>query len=145
MRQGDGAVVDVQNLAYALTQVVHNFGAATVVGAAVFARWPQPLSPEIRRVLAWLVLTGWMAQAASGAGFGAISIAFYGRPPDIHGIAVAALLVKVGCAIAGFLLAAVYLRFSARWTDDGRDAAWNGLIALAATALTAAAFLRWFS
>ena len=52
------------------------------------------------------MMAGWAAQAASGGAFGFVSWLYYGRFPDIHGIAVAAL---------------------------------------AATALTAAAVLRWFS
>lgn len=137
--------MDLQNLAYALTQVAHNFGAASVVGGAVFARWPTRPSPQTRRALAWLVLAGWAVQGASGAGFGAISFTFYGQFPDIHGIAIAALVVKMGCAALGFLLAAAYLRLGAGWPEQRCDMAWNGLIALAATALSAAAFLRWFS
>jgi hypothetical protein len=138
-------MVDGQNLAYALTQVVHNFGAAFVVGGAVFARWPAWQPRGAQRRLAWLVLLGWAAQAASGAGFGAISYAYYGQFPDIHGIAIAALATKMACAVAGFLLAALYLRREARWPERNRSAAWAGSAVLAAIALTAAAFLRWFS
>jgi hypothetical protein len=136
--------VDTQNLAYALIQVIHNFGAAAVVGGAVAACWPVRAEPNRRR-LAWLVLAGWATQAASGAGFGTISYAYYGQFPDIHGIAVAALGVKMSCAAAGFALAAAYLRLEGGWSERGRSAAWLVLVALAATALTAAAFLRWFS
>lgn len=137
--------MDLQNLAYALTQVVHNFGAASVVGSTVAARWPARQTPQARHILARLALAGWAVQAASGAGFGAISFAFYGQFPDISPIAVTALLVKIACAGLGFLLAAAYLRFSTRWSEQRCDMAWNGLMALAATAFTAAAFLRWFS
>lgn len=137
--------MDPQNLAYALTQVAHNFGAAAVAGGAVFARWPARQARETRRRLARLVLAGWALQAASGAGFGAVSYAYYGQFPDIHGIAVAALLTKIACAAAGLVLAAVYLKLESGWPEARRDAVWTGLAALAATALTAAAFLRWFS
>lgn len=137
--------MDLQNLAYALTQVAHNFGAVAVVGGPLFARWPLRLDEMARRRLAWLVLVGWMVQGASGAGFGAISYAYYGAFPDIHGIAVAALLLKMGCAVAGFLLVTVVLRKGERWPAPRHNAAWTGLLALGVTALTAAAFLRWFS
>lgn len=137
--------MDVQNLAYALTQVVHNFGAVATVGGAMAARWPVRAGARDRRRFAWLVLVGWAAQAVSGFAFGTISYASYGQLPDIHGIAVAALGLKMACAATGLVLTATYLRREDRWTERGRDAAWLLLIALAATALTAAAFLRWFS
>jgi hypothetical protein len=85
------------------------------------------------------------AQAASGAAFGGVSWLYYGRFPDIHGIAVAALLIKLACAAAGFMLAAAYLYRGAGWRERAQQATWRALAALAATALTAAAFLRWFS
>ena len=74
--------VDVQNLGYALTQVVHNFGASAVIGGAIASLWLAP-RPEMDRSLGWLVLSGWAAQMASGATFGAISFYYYGQFPDI--------------------------------------------------------------
>lgn len=136
--------MDPQNLAYALTQILHNFGAVAVTGGAVAARWPMQ-SFDRRRALAWLVLAGWGTQAASGALFGAISHAAYGQFPDIHGIALAALFLKMGCAATGFGLAASVLAFGGGWSEPRRALAWSALVALAATALCAAAFLRWFS
>lgn len=135
--------MDLQNLAYAAIQVVHNFGAVAVVGGAVFAWWRE--GAAIRKSLAWVVLTGWAAQAASGGAFGGISWLYYGRFPDIHGIAVAALLVKMGCAAVGFTLAAAYLYRGIGWSERVQLATWRWLATLAATALIAAAFLRWFS
>ncbi len=137
--------MDLENLAYALTQVAHNFGAVVVVGGALLARWPVRLEPAIQHKLGWMVLGGWTVQGASGMTFGAISYAYYGQFPDLHGIAIAALLLKVLCAAAGFVLAAIYLRYSFRWSNTRCDHVWSGLFALAATALTAAAFLRWFA
>jgi hypothetical protein len=137
--------VDIQNLAYALTQVVHNFGAVATVGGAAVAHMPGRTGSRDRRRFARLVLVGWAAQAASGVAFGTISYASYGQLPDIHGIALAALGLKMACAATGLVLTATYLRCEDRWTERGRDAAWLLLVALAATALTAAAFLRWFS
>ena len=86
-----------------------------------------------------------MAQAGSGALFGAISLHYYGQFPDLHGTAVAALRVKVACALAGFVIAALFLRRAERWGEGARRRAWNLLAALAVVALAAAAFLRWFS
>ena len=130
--------MDPQNLAYALVQLVHNFGAAA-------ARWLARDVPATQRRLAWLVLGGWLAQAASGAGFGAISYHFYGQFPDIHAIARIALLLKMACAAGGVLLAAGYLRRAANWLPGRRATVWNMLLTLGVTALASAAFLRWFA
>lgn len=135
----------LQDLLYALTQVVHNLGAVAVTGGAILARWPVQQGPSVQRPLAWLVLLGWALQAASGATLGAISWAFYGRFPDLHGVALAALLLKMACAATGFVLAAVYLKYASAWTLQRQVAVWRGLVALALAALSAAAFLRWFS
>lgn len=137
--------MDLQNLSYAAVQVVHNFGAATVVGSPLAALTLAREHLDMQRKLAWLVLAGWVAQLASGAGFGAVSFYNYGKFPDLHGIAVAALAIKVACAgLALFLLLAM-IRTGANWTGKGRHRAWHALTGLGATALTAAAFLRWFS
>jgi len=133
-----------ENLAYALTQVVHNFGAAAVLGGAVFALWPV-LRQEYGRSFAWLILVGWSAQIASGAVFGLTSFYYYGETPDLGRIAIAALAVKVAAAIMGFLLAAFYLVRGREWDHVRVKRAFRVLAALGATALTAAAFLRWFS
>lgn len=133
--------MDGQNLAYTATQIIHNFGAVAVVGGAACAlAWREA---TVQRRLAWIVLIGWATQAASGATFGAISFYHYGKFPDIHGIAIAALGVKMTCAALGFALAAwqLYARPSAA---PGRHA-WLVLCSLGALALSSAAVLRWFS
>ena len=133
--------MDGQNLAYAVTQIVHNFGAVAVVGGVVCAlAWRDA---AVQRRLAWIVLAGWATQAASGATFGAISFYHYGKFPDIHGIAVAALGVKIICAAFGFTLAAWQL-FTHPSAVSGRHA-WITLFILGALALSSAAVLRWFS
>ena len=136
--------MDAQNLGYALTQVVHNFGAAAVVGGALAALWLCP-RPEFERLLCWSVCLGWLAQIVSGSAFGAISYYYYGRFPDIAGIAVAALAIKVGCAVTAILLAVWFLLGASGWRETRRRGVWHALAGLGATALTAAAFLRWFS
>lgn len=136
--------MDLQSLAYAAIQVVHNFGAVAVVGSAVAALWMGE-GGRSRAPLAWIMLLGWGAQAASGGAFGAVSWLYYGHFPDLHGIAVAALLTKVVCAVTGFGLAARYLYRGQRWSGAARSRAWRVLTALAVVALSAAAFLRWFS
>ena len=137
--------MDLQNLAYALTQVVHNFGAVAIVGGAIYGRSLRGAAASALRRSAWLILIAWSAQAISGAGFGAISYAYYGQFPDIHGIAVAALYLKMACAFLGFALAVAMLRAQARWPGTRQAAVWSGQAMLGVVALTAAAFLRWFS
>lgn len=138
-------MIALENLDYSVVQVVHNFGAAAVVGGAVFALYPAAQAVSVQRKLAWLVGTGWAVQALSGMGFAVVSYYFYEKLPDIHGIALAALLIKMLCAVCGFSIAAIYLRYAAGWTAGQHRVAWQLLIALGVTALTAAAFLRWFA
>jgi hypothetical protein len=135
----------LENLAYALTQVLHNFGAVVVVGGAAAALWAPALPYISEKRLRRLVGIGWAVQIASGVGFGAVSYYFYGRLPDIHGVAVAALAIKVTCAVSGLGLAVLSLSRGDRWTDAKRRFLWRALAFLAITALAAAAFLRWFS
>lgn len=137
--------MDLQNLGYALVQVAHNFGAVAVTGGALAGLSLLRAGARLPGWLGALVLAGWAVQVASGAGFGGISYAYYGRFPDLHGIAIAALGIKMLCAASGFLLVAAYLKFATGWSAAGGRRTWTALIALAATALTAAAFLRWFS
>jgi len=133
-----------ENLAYALTQVVHNFGAVGVLGGALFALWPIPRL-ESGRAFAWLILVAWGAQIASGGLFGLTSLYYYGETPDLSSIAMAALAIKVAAAITGFLLAAFYLLRGEEWDRMRVRRTFMNLAALGAVALTAAAFLRWFS
>lgn len=137
--------MQLENLSYALTQVIHNFGAVAVVGGAFSALKSRPDQVRLQTCMAWLVLLAWGAQVASGVIFGAVSYYFYGEFPDLHAVAVGALAIKVLCAVSGFVLAALYLRGALQWSKKGRYRAWHALVGLGATALTAAAFLRWFS
>lgn len=137
--------MQLENLSYALTQVIHNFGAAAVVGGAFFALKARPEQLQLKHCMAWLVLIAWGTQAASGLIFGSISFFFYGEFPDLHQTAFIALLIKIACAAGGFILAALYVRGAKQWSETGRQRAWHALTGLGATALTAAAFLRWFS
>ena len=133
--------MDIQNLAYAITQIVHNFGAVAVVGGSASALARNDAGTQ--RGLAWLVLAGWLVQALSGGTFGAISYYYYAKFPDIHGIAVAALIVKVVCAVLGVALTAWQLH--ARFSEVSRRYSWPVLCGLGVLALSSAAVLRWFS
>ena len=135
--------MDLQNLAYALTQVAHNFGAVTVVAVPLYV--VSAGRPERERRVLWLVLSGWAVQIASGALFGLVSLHFYGQLPDIHDIAAAALAVKVLCAVTAVGLIIVLLRSRAVRIDRRAALIWRMLAALGMTALAAAALLRWVS
>ncbi len=122
----------MQNLSYALIQLLHNFGAAGILGLAGFGLW-SGRAPRSTRGLLGL----WLLQGGSGAAFGLVTYHFEHALPDIHGVAVAALGLKVTCVLLGLTLA---LRPPSRgWL------LWGGSGILGATALGAAAFLRWYS
>lgn len=133
-----------ENLAYALTQVVHNFGAAILVGGTVFWLWPVPRQ-EYARPFAWIILGAWGAQILSGILFGATSFYYYGEAPDLSIVALGALVLKLCAAAAGFLLAAWQLARGRDWGWGWVTRAFQVQAALAGLALTGAAFLRWFS
>lgn len=133
-----------EHLAYALVQVAHNFGALAVAGGALFALWPVHHLQYARR-FAWLVLVGWGVQIVSGALFGVTSLHFYGETPDLSAVAMTALGVKLTAAVAGFVLSAYFLRRSDSCSPNCTQRVFKALAALGVIALTAAAFLRWFS
>ena len=84
-------------------------------------------------------------QALSGLGFGTISYIYYGQFPDIHGIAVAALYLKMASAVFGIGVSIAFLRNRNVWDKRRQVATWTALTLFGVVALTAAAFLRWFS
>ena len=134
--------MNFQNLAYALTQVAHNFGAVVVVAAPLYVVLARP---ALRRGMLALVLGGWGLQVLSGVVFGLVSLYYYGRLPDLHGAAIAALSIKMLSAGTALVLIVAAWRFSSRWTQRGVASMWSGLAVLGLTAITAAAFLRWYS
>lgn len=135
----------MQNFIYALIQVIHNFGAVTVVGTAASALWLVRGNAAVQNRLALLAAVAWAIQVVSGMLFGITTYYFEHHLPDIHGIAVDALLVKISCAVAGFVLAVAYARLNPGWTVTRQLLAWRALLTLGAIALGSAAFLRWFS
>ena len=135
----------MQNLIYALIQLIHNFGAAAVAGTAASALWLVRGSVAVRHRMALFMAIAWAIQIASGMLFGITTYYFERHLPDIHGTAVDALLVKICCAVAGFVLAAAYVRLNPGWTESRQLLAWRVLLTLGVIALGSAAFLRWFS
>src|SRR5690625_1552763 len=134
--------MDLQNLNYALTQVAHNFGAVIVVAAPLYILVSRP---EHQRRTLWLVLIGWGLQILSGILFGGISLYYYGILPDIRGVAVLALVIKVLSALAALGMIIMSLRAQPSWNLRRVTWMWRGLAVLGIVALTAAACLRWYS
>lgn len=134
--------MDLQNIAYAVAQLVHNFGSVAVVGGSICALALYRTGFASHR-LTWIVLIGWGIQAVSGSTFGAISYFHYGKFPDIKGIALVALGVKILCTTIGFTFAAsqLFVNFSIKSNRRiGFLQCGMGILAL-----SSAAVLRWFS
>lgn len=133
-----------QNLLYATVQAAHNFGAVAAVGGSATG-WALK-DPAIRRKLAKVTAAGWLTQALSGACFGAVSYYYYHRFPDLGEIPIGALTLKMACVASALALFAFYALWGRQWPGEARATfVWPASLALALTALTAAAVLRWFS
>ncbi len=131
---------EVENLLYAGVQIAHNFGATVVTGGPIVVlAWVERV--EIEQRIARLVLGGWLLQVLSGAAFGALSWHYYGQLPEIHGAALAALVLKLCCAVVGIGLGLFCLSIA----RDGRRRVWRTQAGCAFPALSAAGVLRWFS
>lgn len=135
--------MELENAIYAGVQIAHNFGAAGVAATPIAALWFREAQPGLLRPLAWLTFIAWLVQAASGLGFGTVSYFMEGELPEIHHVALAALVVKIFCAVSALTLLAVH--FLRRGGEPPGAVIWRSLCALGLTALTAAAVLRWFS
>jgi hypothetical protein len=135
----------LQSLIYALIQLVHNFGAVAVLATAACGIWLARHESPLQRRAAILLALAWAVQVAGGAAFGATSLYFYGHFPDIHGVAIDALFVKIGCATVGFLIAVAYAWLGSKGCCRNSLVVWVLSFTLGAVALSAAAFLRWFS
>lgn len=133
------------SLAYALIQVVHNFGAAAAMGVPFFSLWPVRAAQAVRAKLVRLLWGAWAVQLLSGLLFGSASLYYYGRLPELQLVAAAALFIKIACAALGLVTTTLLVRAISRHEVLPSDAAWWLLSALGAIALVAAAFLRWFS
>jgi len=134
-------------LVYTLVQAVHNLGAVAVVASpavALGSRGRGERGEVNERRLAWLLLAAWGLQAASGAGFAAASYGLKGALPEVTGVALAALVIKMAATAAGFTLGAALLRARRLAGGRPRAVAWGLALGLALAALLAAAPLRWY-
>ena len=130
---------------YACVQLVHNLGAAAVVGSPAAAWWLAQDNIVAQRKIAWLILYAWAIQVASGAGFGATTYYLKHELPELTSVGLFALVVKVSCALISFCLVAFYLRAGQSWSMRGRARLWQGLFIWGLAALISAAFLRWYA
>ena len=131
-------------LVYTLVQAVHNLGAVAVVASPAVALGLRGRGEISERRLAWILLAAWGLQAASGAGFAAASYGLKGALPEVTGVALAALVIKMAATVAGFTLGAALLRARRLASGRPRAVAWGLALGLAISALTAAAPLRWY-
>lgn len=143
---------------YACVQLVHNLGAAAVVGSPAVAWWlvssnqragnssGRPMATEsIQHKLTWFTIIVWSTQAISGVGFGTTTYFLKHELPDLTGIGLAALGIKITCAVISLFLALIYLRTGSRWSGRMQLIVWRILFLLGLTALISAAFLRWYA
>ena len=140
-----GFFFSAQLLLYACIQALHNLGAVAIVGGGAAALLLARRSPGMQRTLVWVITLGWVNQGVTGILFGAASYYYDGRLPDIHGIALTAMFLKMACAVLGIILGMVYLYFERGWSGAVQRWVLGSAFGLGVTALTAAAFLRWFS
>ena len=127
---------------YAIIQLVHNIGASTTFAASGYVALGYAGNrPEHYRILAFWLSFGWLIQVLTGFSFGLASHYLRGEIPDIGGVALIALIVKIISAAVGLLLG-LWLWRSPNGPRRGQlfKIEW----ALSITALGAAAFLRWF-
>jgi len=135
---------DAANVSYALVQAVHNYGAVAVVGGpAAAVLWARE-QKTVPMVLAWLTLSGWVVQGLSGISFAVTSYLSRGELPEVTGIALFALAIKVICALVGFSLIALYVITTPQRRETRQRKLFPALFFIGITALTGAAFLRWF-
>src|SRR3989442_3740842 len=130
------------SLVYTVVQILHNFGAVAVVGSPGVAWWFARDNPAAQCRLAWLLVIGWAAQGASGAGFGMTSYFLKGQLPEISGVALIALVAKIACVTCGFAVGILYLNMASRWSVGTRLKVWQGMLGLAGKTLSAGCLFR---
>jgi hypothetical protein len=131
-------------LVYALVQAIHNLGAVAVVASPAGALAFRATGKAVERRLAWILLLAWGLQALSGAGFALASYGLKGQLPEVTGVALGALVVKLAATAGGFAIAAALLWLRPLAAPRSRAVAWGVGLGLALAALTAASPLRWY-
>jgi len=132
----------VLDFTYACIQLVHNLGAATVVGGPAAALWLARENQLALKRIARFVTAGWLVQATSGLGFGLTSYFLRGEIPDVTGVALFALATKIVSTVCGIPLAL----FAVKRVSSNRSSClmFKALLVLGVSSICAAAFLRWY-
>jgi hypothetical protein len=133
----------MQNLLYALIQSIHNIGAVVIVGVGAYGLFLAP--DRYKTTLAVIQSITWSLQGLSGGIFGLTTLYFYHQLPDIHGVAIWALMVKIVCVILGCCIATSYALWNEYFSSKVKKLCWILMFSLGNIALSSAAFLRWFS
>jgi hypothetical protein len=133
----------MENLIYTWIQIAHNFGAVAVVGSPAMGWWLERKNIAANR-LALVALLGFFVQGATGIGFAITSYSLKGAVPEVAGIALAALLVKVSATVIGFLAAAILWKKSPQWLVRRKILIWQIMLVFSIAALMGAAVLRWY-
>jgi hypothetical protein len=144
-------------LLYSCVQLVHNIGAAAVVGSPAVAWWLARASrkPEclfgnplaivtVLHRLAWFTAIAWITQILSGIGFAATTYHLKHELPELTGIGLTALGIKITCALISIAFVIFYLKASSHWSVQTKIKVWQLLFMLGLAALVSAAFLRWY-
>ncbi|MBU3538667.1 hypothetical protein [Polynucleobacter sp. UK-Gri1-W3] len=133
----------MQNLLYALIQSVHNLLAVLIVGVGAYGLF-FALNPT-KRALATVQSFAWALQGVTGGAFGFTTYHYFHQLPDIHGVAITALMIKIACVVPGFSFAATYVLFGPQFSKVIDRIFWWPMFLFGVLALSSAAFLRWFS
>lgn len=132
--------MQLDNALYALAQIAHNFGAVAVVGLPLAALRFSATGAMLWRTYQ-LTLAAWLVQVVSGVGFGLVSYFVVEELPQVSGLALGALYLKIACAALAIILLVMLLLRRALPARKSLAA----LAGLGAVALFNAAILRWFS
>lgn len=134
----------MENLTYSVIQAFHNVGAIGVVAAPTVIYLLLGNSDAIVKTnYIAIALASWLIQVLSGIGFGVTSFSFYGQIPDIDGVALVALVVKVICAMLSMGLY-LYLLLPKSQGLRAHKSVWRILVVASVLPLVSAAFLRWY-
>ena len=134
--------MQIENILYAISQLIHNFGAVAVTALPLIALKFRLNEQQLRSAYKFIG-AAWLVQSTSGAGFGLISYYVVGSLPELHHIALFALILKITCALTAIILVTTNL---AGLLNGIKDKLFLTILSgLGLTALSSAAILRWFS
>ncbi|MDH5229895.1 MAG: hypothetical protein OEZ58_04225 [Gammaproteobacteria bacterium] len=135
----------MENLLFALLQMLHNVGAVSVSACPLVILYliQRRLIFNIRKILTFTLLM-WLVQLFTGIGFGITSYQLYGHVPDLESFAKLALILKISCLLIS-IMGYSFLLFKTQ-TEILLNApmTWQALSLLGLIPLLSAAVLRWY-